>query len=351
MRRTVKLVFLHACRLLGFFALATRIRSGKLLILCYHGFQLADECQFMPLLFISPERFRHRMALISKQKQKVLSLSEALERLYQGNLPPRALAITIDDGFYSTYKLAYPALRSHNYPATVYVTSYYVEKQAPIFRLVIQYMFWKSEAGKVELEGLDWTENRVLDLNDRPTSETVMWQLIKYGERQCSESERHELLSKVGTILDVDLNDILQSRILSLMSLTELKELSENGIDIQLHTHRHNFPVEDEFTARKEIQDNRAVLSKVNDKELVHFCYPSGIWNNSQWAWLESMEVQSATTCEGGYNDSQTHKFALRRFLDSERISDIEFLAEVSGFSDILRRARSALRPTTSGRP
>ena len=148
------------------------------------------------------------------------------------------------------------------------------------------------------------------------------------------------MLSELGAMLDVDVEAIRRARILSLVNFSEMKELSLNNIDIQLHTHRHHFPTDDEELARREILDNRTVLEEVMEDQPVHFCYPSGVWSSQQWPWLESMNVESATTCEPGYNDRYTHKYALKRFLDSEEVSDIEFLSEITGFSELLRRAK-----------
>ena len=343
MRGHIKRLFLHICRALGLFMLARHRVRRKLLIFCYHGFQVCDESDFRPGLFITPERFQRRMSLIGKYNFSVLSLSEALEKMFSGKLPDNAATITIDDGFASTHSLAYPVLQSHGYPATVYVTTYYVNKDAPIFRLAVQYLFWKSDIGKADFREISWAPNQDLDLGDELTTERLMWQCIQYGEHECSEERRHELLAEMSELLKVNLSEIWDSRMLSLMNPAEISDLAKNGIDIQLHTHRHHFPAEDEGTARKEIEENIAVLGPITGHDLEHFCYPSGEWDIRQWDWLDSLKLQSATTCEPGYNDSDTHKFALKRFLDKEDLSEIEFLSEISGFSDILRRFRSFL--------
>jgi hypothetical protein len=53
--------------------------------------------------------------------------------------------------------------------------------------------------------------------------------------------------------------------------------------------------------------------------------------------------VISATTCDTGLNHSDAPPLTLDRFLDGNNISWIEFKAEMSGFSDLLRKARSGL--------
>jgi hypothetical protein len=122
------------------------------------------------------------------------------------------------------------------------------------------------------------------------------------------------------------------------MTPAELRSLEEAGIDVQLHTHRHVFPIEDRSRALREIADNRAALRQWVSTRLDHFCYPSGIWEKSQWAWLESIGILSSTTSLPGLNSSSTPRHALRRHLDSQTIHPIEFEAALCGMRDILRK-------------
>ena len=52
------------------------------------------------------------------------------------NCVPRAWPFTFDDGGYDFYTVAFPLLKSHEFPVTVYQTTYYSDYQQPIFNLV-----------------------------------------------------------------------------------------------------------------------------------------------------------------------------------------------------------------------
>ena len=152
----LKLAFLGVCRALGLFRVSRALTRRRLRIVCYHGFELDDESEFQPKLFIKPDTFAARLDLIERMGFRVLSLDEGVEGLYAGTLPDDALVITIDDGFHSVFARAAKALRERGFPATVYVTTYYVEHPNPVFRLAVQYMFWKSERRALDFSGLDW---------------------------------------------------------------------------------------------------------------------------------------------------------------------------------------------------
>ena len=342
--RVVKSALLSACNRLGLFARGRRKNSNRLLILCYHGFELCDEARFRPGLFISQASFDRRMELLAKHGMEVILFSEALKRMYEKKLPPNAVAITIDDGFASVHQRALPIIQSHGYPATVYITSYYVRKGTPIFRLAVQYIFWKSSCLKADLSSEMWTDEQLIDLHNPAVTDRLIWQCIRYGEALTSEEERQELLDRLASTLQVDLDAIRSTRIVSLLNREEIIGLQQSGMEIGLHTHRHVFPIDDEKVAVREITENREFLRGLIQTDSKHFCYPSGVWDQRQWPWLQSIGIESATTCDVGYNDADTHPYALRRFLDSEDISEIEFVSEICGFSERLRNARRWLK-------
>lgn len=349
MRDSAKRGFLFVCKWLGLFQVARFLTRRGLRILCYHGFALSDEDQFRPKLFMRPEIFRKRMQYLSTHAYPVLSLDHACEGLASGRLPDDAIVITIDDGFHSVFRCASPILRELSFAATIYVTSYYSVKQKPIFRLAVQYMFWKTKENRLDVTGLGLALNGVLPLQPEQQKNQTMWEIIRFAEHQLEEEERCTLASELGRRLGVAYTVLQARRNLSLMNPDEIHELAKVGMDIQLHTHRHQLP-EQETLAEREIQQNREFLEPLVGRKLRHFCYPSGIWSKRHWPWLESLGIATATTCDPGLNYSQTPRLGLQRFLDGENISHIEFEAELSGFSELLRSARAIFHLSGSSR-
>ncbi|HZX33105.1 MAG TPA: polysaccharide deacetylase family protein [Rhodocyclaceae bacterium] len=320
----------------GFFPWARRRQRDSLCILCYHGFSFTDEHLFRPKLFLTPELFRQRIQYLKRSGYAALPLEEALARLRQGKLGEKELVITIDDGFHSVAALAAPILREAGYTATIYVTTYYVRRNNPIFRLAMQYLFWKTPLDAMDCTGLPPEDDATLPTRGAE-GEALLWRFIDFGETRLGENGRMALAREVGRRLELDFDELVATRRLSLLTEEEIGDLARQGFDIQLHTHRHRLP-EDSGEARRELRENRAVLRPLSRSPLAHLCYPSGVWSPALWPVLAAEGVATATTCEPGRNYASTPSLGLKRFLDFQTISPIVFEAEVSGFSEVLRR-------------
>ena len=341
---------LRISKALGLFRLARRLRPGGLRILCYHSVAMEDEHTFHPKMFVSSRTLENRLAFLAGHGFPVLPLGEAMNRLRDGTLPPGATAITFDDALYSTYRLAWPILQRFSAPATLYVTTYYVAKGAPVFGLLVEYMFWRTRRGSLDVSGLGLPSSGAIVLTDPASKARAVEEIVEHGETRCNEEQRGALARALAERLEIDYDTLARERRFNLMTPEEIHDLDARGLDVQAHTHRHQFP-EDEAAARRELVDNRALLEPLTGKRLEHFCYPSGFWSERHWPWLVSAGFKTATTCEPGFNYPETPPLALRRFLDGEHISELEFEAEMSGYKEIFRRARARLRRVTRRKP
>ena len=343
MLRPVKLATLGVLRGSGIFKWVTnsRWRQQRLLILCYHGTSLEDEHLWRPRLYIQPQKLEQRLESLRKGQFSVLPLEEALERLHAGNLPPRSVVLTFDDGPYDFFRQAYPLLKRYGFPATVYQTTYYTSVERPVFNLICSYMLW-TRRGHVIANGDNLGLQKPLDLRTPSSRSAVVQSLVQISERENRTAlEKDEMAAQLAQVLKIDYNALRVKRILQLMNERELQEISRNGIDVQLHTHRHRTP-EDEALFRKEIQENRLTIHKATANEPVHFCYPSGVYRAAFLPWLRAENVVSATTCDSGLATRQSENLLLPRFIDHQDRTQLEFESWISGVGDRLAWRRMA---------
>ncbi|MBW1779900.1 MAG: polysaccharide deacetylase family protein, partial [Deltaproteobacteria bacterium] len=275
-----------------------------------------------------------------KNRYPVINLKQAMDLLDKKSLPSCPVVITFDDGFQTIDKYAIPILRQNGLPSTIFVTSYYCINPHPVFRLVVQYMLWKTSYEQVDLTGMGLPLSGRKPLRNIEHRNKIAWQIIDYAETELEENDRHHMALELGARLGLPYRDIAESGALSIMNAGEIESLSTDGVDIQLHTHRHHFP-EDPISGKREISDNRSILEPLVGKGLNHFCYPSGLWSENHFSILREERVECAVTCDTGFNYPDTPRLALRRFLDGQHISSIEFEAELSGLMEIMRKLRS----------
>jgi peptidoglycan/xylan/chitin deacetylase (PgdA/CDA1 family) len=338
---------LRAARSCGLFTAARRLTAGRLRILGYHGIALGDEHEFQPMLFMRAATFRARLDQLLRGGYPVLPLAEAVAGLRDGTLPPCAVAITIDDGWFGTAREMAPALAERGLPATLYLSTYYVQQQTPVFNVAAAYALWRARPRTIDLSTLDERLSGRFDLALDAGRNEAAARLVALADRLEGAAERQALLARVYAALGQDLATEQRGRRFKFMTLSEARELATQGLDLQLHTHRHRFPVDRPDSIATEVQDNRAALAGTGPGPFRHLCYPSGEYGREAFALLSSLGIESATTTLQGMNGPGSHPLELRRFLDAETVSEVRFEAELSGFLDLLRQVRGGTSART----
>ena len=343
--RLASLALLKGCGALNWVR-DSRWRDHRLLILCFHGISIEEEHLWRPATYIHPSLFRQRLELLSRGGYKVLRLGEAIERLYRGDLPSRSAVITFDDGTYDFLEHAFPALKQYGFPATVYQTTYYCDYDRPVFHLISSYILWKRR-GEVLNVGERIGFSPRLDLRTENSRQAILDKLVNRAQDQkLTEEKKNELAEQLAAAVGVDYAQLVRKRVLQLLRPQEIAGLAREGVDFQLHTHRHRTPL-CEALFRQEIRDNRHSLqSMLVGHPTMHFCYPSGVYEPEFLPWLQAEDVISATTCDPGIASRTSNPLLLPRFVDTTHVSSLEFEGWLSGAASLLprRRRRRGLR-------
>ena len=87
-------------------------------ILCYH--RLADQCE--SALCMTTPLFEAQMRYLKEKGYRVISLADLVDFLaYRRALPNKAVVINLDDGYRSTYDIAYPILKKYGFTASLFI--------------------------------------------------------------------------------------------------------------------------------------------------------------------------------------------------------------------------------------
>ncbi len=323
----------------GLFWLSGLLTRNQLRILGYHGIWFLDG-HYGNHLFMNPETFGARMAWLADSKYHVIPLEEGVSKLNNGGFQPYSVVITIDDGWFGTYQHMVPSLAEHGLPATLYAYTGAIESQRPLYHILVPALIALSPAKTLELE-LDGPCR--FDLSDPAGKENAVEE-ISTAMAQASKEDARALCRTLADKLGFDGEAILASRQFSFMTFEELAAAERDGLDIQLHTHTHHLDVHTPETVASEVEINREKLAPYVHSSLQHFCYPSGVHSEAMYGYLQKSGVRSATLVDTGLVRSESPPFALKRLLDGEDVSQLEFEAELSGFLELLRRAKSRLQ-------
>jgi peptidoglycan/xylan/chitin deacetylase (PgdA/CDA1 family) len=306
-----------------------RRRQDKLLILCYHGIALRDEHRWLGQLYIPPDLFRRRLENLKSYGANVIPFDEGIERLRSHSLAPRSMVITFDDGFYDFYHNAFPILRSFGFPCTLYLTTHYCQYRVPIFNLVLNYLLWKSERVNFDFPAMGIDEP--MPLRGHLDRTKVVQKIMRWaGSRQMTTLEKDQVARQLAARFQIDYDDLLRSRLLQIMSPSEVSAIAKSDVQVQLHTHRHRTP-RDRALFEREIHDNQERILEYTGSKALDFCYPSGDYSYEFLPWLQNLGVRSATTCESGLAKRSSEPLLLPRLLDSTNISELDYHSWLCG--------------------
>lgn len=123
-----------------------------MLVLCYHAISPAWPAE----LSVTPANFERQVHTLLERGYVGTTFSEAVA----GAAAPKTVALTFDDGYRSVLDRALPILRRLGLPATLFVSTNFVDTAQPLVWPGIDR--WLDSPHHAELFGLSWEELRYL---------------------------------------------------------------------------------------------------------------------------------------------------------------------------------------------
>jgi len=337
----MKVLLLRTAKLLGLFAVARRMTRRELRILGYHGIWFLDD-HYGDRLFMSPDKFDARMRWLSRSPYRVVPLDQAVEQVLLGRIEANSVVITIDDGWFGTYKYMLPALERHTLSATLYVYTGAVDSQRPLANVLLPALLELSRTDVLwfQVDGGTPCSFHLSEPAGRARAAAAILGCLK----ELEDVRAAAVMRKVASDLGFDYDAIVSSRQFGFMTYGEIEDACQRGLNIQLHSHSHRLNVQAPESIRDEVIMNKDRLAPHVHFPLRHFCYPSGVHCREMYGYLERSGVLSATTVIPGFVTPKSNRYALNRILDGESTSELEFEAELSGLLELFRGAGRRLK-------
>jgi peptidoglycan/xylan/chitin deacetylase (PgdA/CDA1 family) len=270
----LKAIFLSAAHNAGLNTLVHACWPSRLTILCYHGvlpkaLQPYDHGVYTT---VSASGFRQQLEWIGRHFN-VVSCSQIRELYMDGRpLPPRALLITFDDGYWNNLALAAPILREYGFPATFFISTGYIGSRE---------LFWYDDLPR---RIMNWPGHVIqrpgggdsLPLPPDPRERRIMCQQLGAACKRVPDAVRRAYLEYIrqGTAdqelpFDMDLYRIL--------TWDEVRDLARQGFEVGSHTSTHPILARlDEDGIRTELESSRARIQTELNTSCYALAYPNG---------------------------------------------------------------------------
>lgn len=246
-------------------------------ILAYHRIKPVDtDYPFdSELISATPEEFLWQMQHI-KHYYNPIRLSE-LGNYFSGQTPwpARPVVITFDDGFDDNYHYAFPVLQQEDIPATIFVTTDYIDSSTSYWFDFAVFLLKKLTI-KTELKTAD---NQFAILLDPGLSIKTLQRELFIFLKRIPDVARQEILQKLSQAVDVYSNpnplSLLHSKA---MTWDNIREMSNSGVvDIGSHTLSH--PILNQISREQlveELQQSKQLIENKTGKPCYIMAYPFG---------------------------------------------------------------------------
>lgn len=290
----------------------SRVWSGsnrnRLLVLGYHNVESTWRWPASPGSGF--RSFARQMAVL-RRTTNVVSLEKALQSLDTGRpLPPRAVAITFDDGYRDNLTLAVPLLSRLRIPATVFLVPGFLSGQVHAWWERLAWATSHARVGSVDFEGrrfdLSGTSDRILALD-------IIEEMLK-GRNHAARQSAVETL--VGA-LDPDRSYYADELF---MDWGDARGLVRAGISIGSHTMRHAILAhESEESQREDLCESRRLLQDHLQTPIKTLAYPNGgrnDYNSTTVAAARGAGYSHAVTTWGRISSPETPAYEICRTME-----------------------------------
>ena len=316
----------------GAFAPFRWASRGQALILTYHRF--SEREGEAP---ISARAFDEQTQYLAAH-YTLVPLSRLAECMRKREVPQRLAAITIDDGYRDAYEIAFPILRKHRAPATVFVVTEFVEGTAWLWTDKPRYLmeFAAPQGFEVKIGGRRLIQ-KLTDGDSRATAAHAVNAALK----PLPEKARDAVIECLAFDLGVRLPSRPPAEY-GAINWRQAREMADAGMEIGSHTLTHPILTGlSDGRLREEVVQSRDRIQSAIGRKVETFCYPNGDYDLRAQCEVARAGYQLAVTTEVGLNSWRSDPLALRRIHGEYDLA--RFVKNTSGFETARKRWRHRL--------
>lgn len=243
-----------------------------------------------------------------KKYFNILPLPLALELKAKNELPPRAVCITIDDGYRDSYDFIFKTLQQENVKAAFFISTQGISKGCLWDEDIYVAIFHAPESLKqLNIDG------RTFDIGNLEQRVETRYQLTE-ETKYLPLKQRQKIVAELRsqTSVTIQPNEFL--------SATQIQEMHKAGMTIGAHTHNHPILLkENDSVALDEIRQSKTILEEIISQPVDYFAYPNGKFKQDydlrHIEMVESLGFKAALSTDwGALAHYQKDRFRIKRF-------------------------------------
>jgi peptidoglycan/xylan/chitin deacetylase (PgdA/CDA1 family) len=242
-------------------------------ILTFHRVQPARPDPFQPnyILEVEAEFLDRLIVHLRSSGLEIVSIDEVRRRLVEQDFSRRFVSLTFDDGYRDNLEYAWPVLRRHEAPFTLYVATSFPDRLGELWWVALEQVVARNNRLGIEMNGT----TRFIGCDDtaskRAAFEEIYWWLRAMKHEEDLRRAVRDLCSRYGVDLKAPGRELC-------MDWAEIGRMADDPLcTIGAHTVNHVFlnKVSAE-TARTEMKRSAEVIQAALGKMPEHFAYPYG---------------------------------------------------------------------------
>jgi peptidoglycan/xylan/chitin deacetylase (PgdA/CDA1 family) len=285
-------------------------RHGRLSILIFHRVLPQADPLFPDVP--SAVEFEARMRWVASWC-KVLPLQHAVEALFEGRIPARALAITFDDGYADNEQVAAPILRRLGLCATFFISTGFLDGGCMWNDRVIEAVRTCRD-DRLDLSPLGLDAYSLDSAAARRRCIDDVLKRIKHLEQPERDATTRAIVSAARGGIDPKL----------MMTRPQVRSLRKMGMEIGAHTITH--PILTRLApdvARNEIRRGKSELEQILDEPVEVFAYPNGVpgqdYSAAHATMVRECGFKAAVSTATGAASIRSDRYQLPRFTPWDR--------------------------------
>lgn len=313
--------------------------SKKIVILAYHriyDIHTEDEFPFDPeLISASTEQFKAQMVHIKNHFNPV-SFKTFTDHLDgKSKLPKRPVIITFDDGHKDNYTHAYPILKDLTIPATIFLSTGYIDSEEIFWFDWVAYMLFRTTEKEI-----CFPDNKKFEVNTDITSRRESTENILRYFKTLSNQDRLDYLTILEQQAKVSITES-DKKLSSALTWDEIKEMHNNGIEFGSHTVSH--PILSKLNPGEletELENSKLIIEEKLNQPIDIIAYPVGGKNEYSEAVIskcKQLGYRLGVSYISGYEPVKpTDLFRIKR-LHVERYTDLTYFKTMLELPEVFK--------------